>query len=186
MRCALRRPVKHERVDYDGAAVAITHTEVVHTPGPAGDSAGVAGAVAFWLVLLAALVWLLVYRARRQRAIDAISAADEQQRRDAAQVWVKRIKSGAPLDEVKAPGIVPLPGERFFFAQQAQHGQFYKERVYSGKNPALYVPLGHGYRARLGSVSGHSAAAQNFRWDSVGTVYLSTLRLAFRVLDAPI
>jgi hypothetical protein len=130
-----------------------------------------------------ALVVILVVSGARQRGRH--EAAQKQALAQAeAHARIAAIESGK-FDEVAAAGVVPLPGERFFFAESAQHGQFYQERVTRGSNPALYIPLGHGYRLRAGSFTARSGASENFRWDAIGTLYFSNVRLAFKPNDSP-
>jgi hypothetical protein len=98
--------------------------------------------------------------------------------------WLDRINRGA-LPEIHPVGIVPVAGERFFYQQRAQYGQTYPQRVYAGGNRALYIPLGHGFRARVGGNSGHAQTVTNFMWRSYGTVFVSNVRVAFKGDGSP-
>lgn len=77
-------------------------------------------------------------------------------------------------------GIMPLGGEKFYWQQRAQYGQTVSQRVYHSTNPALYLPLGHGMRMRVGGSRGSSANVSSFQWLSYGTVFLSNVRVVFK------
>ena len=63
------------------------------------------------------------------------------------------------------------------------HGQTHKTHVYKSSSPALYVPLGHGFRARVGGSAGQSGTQETFMWDAKGVVYVSNLRICFKPYD---
>ncbi len=75
---------------------------------------------------------------------------------------------------------MPIPGEQFYWEQAAQYGQTVKEHAFRGSNPALYIPLGHGVRARVGGFSGTAGATTNFQWLHSGVVFVSNKRIVFK------
>lgn len=77
-------------------------------------------------------------------------------------------------------GVMPLEAEQFYWEQRSQYGQTVAQRAYKGTNPALYIPLGHGLRMRVGGYSGGSQNISNFQWLSAGTVYISNRRVVFK------
>lgn len=81
------------------------------------------------------------------------------------------------------PGVMPQHNEQFFWEQRAQYGQSQTQRVNRGSTPALYVPLGHGIRARVGGYQGTSQVVTNFTWGPLGTVYVSNMRVLFKSDD---
>jgi hypothetical protein len=86
---------------------------------------------------------------------------------------------------IKPAGIIPLRGENFIFEQQCQHGQTYTQIAHRGSSPALYIPLGHGFRGRIGGYSGTSGKVANFMWDLKGAVYVSNVRIVFKPENDP-
>lgn len=96
-----------------------------------------------------------------------------------------RIESGN-LPTIDPAGVMPQPGETFFWQQRAQYGQTQKQRVFNASTPALYVPLGHGFRARVGGIHGGSQNVQNFVWNGNGTVYVSNMRIIIKLDDGEI
>jgi hypothetical protein len=80
-------------------------------------------------------------------------------------------------------GVMPQPGEQFFWEQRAQYGQTQKEQRSRGSSPAVYIPLGHGIRMRAGGYSGSSQTVTNFAWGPMGTVFLSNHRVLFKTDD---
>lgn len=99
-------------------------------------------------------------------------------------LWLEAIQRGN-LPPITPTGIMPLDGETFFYQQSAQYGQTYHQRVARGSNPALYVPLGHGFRMRVGGYQGTSQNVTNFMWGPMGTVYVSNLRIIFKANGTP-
>lgn len=77
-------------------------------------------------------------------------------------------------------GVMPQGGEQFFWEQRCQYGQTNKQTAHRGANPALYVPLGHGLKVRVGGYQGTSQNTTNFAWGPMGTVYLSNQRILFK------
>ncbi len=137
------------------------------------------------LLIVAAVIVGLVFlvRSLKKDAREAATAATSTQSAIVSQ-WLDRINRGA-LPEINPIGIVPVPGERFFFEQRAQYGQTYAQRVYAGGNRALYVPLGHGFRARVGGNRGYSQTVTNFMWGAYGNVFLSNIRVVFKTDGSP-
>jgi hypothetical protein len=129
-------------------------------------------------IILAVVALVFILRNVAKTNNDRDEAAAQERSANVAQ-WLDQINRGA-LPEIQPDGIVPSPGERFFYEQRAQYGQTFSQRVYAGGNQALYVPLGHGFRARVGGSRGHAQTIANFMWVSYGTVYLSNLRVAFK------
>lgn len=98
--------------------------------------------------------------------------------------WLVAIEQGN-LPAIKPVGIMPQPDETYFYEQAAQYGQTSHQRITRGANPALYVPLGHGFRARVGSYRGASQNVSNFLWGPLGTVFVSNLRIVFKANGLP-
>jgi hypothetical protein len=116
-----------------------------------------------------------------QEASDVITRSDEDP--NVAQ-WLVLIDSGR-LPRITPDGIMPLEGESFFYQQAAQYGQTVAQRIVRGSNPALYVPLGHGFRMRVGGYQGESQQASNFQWGPFGTVMVSSRRIVFKANGSP-
>ncbi len=77
-------------------------------------------------------------------------------------------------------GVMPRNGEQFFWEQRCQYGQTQKRATHRGQNPALYVPLGHGLKVRVGGYQGASQNVTDFAWGPMGTVYVSNQRILFK------
>jgi hypothetical protein len=93
--------------------------------------------------------------------------------------WLKAIEEGN-LPVVHPDGIMTDRGEEFIYQEAARYGQTYAQRVSQGGSPALYIPLGHGFRARVAGYSGTSQTVQNFAWGPQGMVAVSNLRIVFK------
>jgi hypothetical protein len=93
--------------------------------------------------------------------------------------WLQAIDEGN-LPVVHPDGIMTDRGEEFIYQEAARYGQTYAQRVSQGGSPALYIPLGHGIRARVGGYSGTSRTVQNFAWGPQGMVSVSNLRIVFK------
>jgi hypothetical protein len=136
---------------------------------------GIAALFFNWLVLIAVAV--VGPRAgyvptKKQTAADT----------DRIQAQLAAIGSGQITAFVPV-GVMPLPGEEFFWQQRAQYGQTQRQQTSRGSSPALYLPLGHGVRMRVGGYQGSSQTVNNFVWGPMGTVYLSNVRLLFKTDD---
>jgi hypothetical protein len=83
--------------------------------------------------------------------------------RDELQDRFAAIESGH-FAVLKPVGVMPQAGESFIWEQQCQYGQTQTVRTSRGSNPAMYVPLGHGVRMRLGGWQGASKNESNFAW----------------------
>ena len=93
--------------------------------------------------------------------------------------WLKAIEEGN-LPVIYPDGIMSDHGEQFIYQEAARYGQTYTQRVTQGGSPALYVPLGHGFRARLGGYSGSSRTVQHIAWGPEGVVAVSAFRIVFK------
>lgn len=136
-------------------------------------------------VVFVAFVALLIASTRRdtRRRRDS-EIRDRFERETATNEMMKRIATG-DLKQIDAVGVVPLRGERFDFAQDATHGQMHSARAFQANSPALYIPLGHGLRARVAHTKGRSAVENTFMWDAKGTVFASNLRICFKPSESP-
>ena len=83
-------------------------------------------------------------------------------------------------------GVMPQDGEQFYWEQRALYGQTQSQRMSRGSNPALYIPLGHGFKMRLGGYQGSSKQISNFAWGPKGTVYVSNRRILFKADDGEV
>ncbi len=161
------------------SASRATHS-VAHHAQTASSSAQWGTVLTLLLVaILVIVVFLAFSRSKREQAVS-------ENRARSAEIAERLAKiNRAQFDDVQPIGIVSMAGERFIYAQTAQHGQNYKERVYRGSNPALYIPLGHGFRYRAASSRGRSSMSSQFAWDAFGTVYVSQFRIAFKPQGRP-
>jgi hypothetical protein len=98
--------------------------------------------------------------------------------------WLDAIETWN-LPVIRPSGIMPVDGESFVYEQRAQYGQTYIQRITRGGNPALYVPLGHGFRARVGGYQGRSQNVTNFAWGPMGAVLVSNVRIIFKTDGRP-
>jgi hypothetical protein len=144
-------------------AVVIPHGAVHHTGvhhhapvPPAPDQ----GAVFGWYIVAAFLV--------------CIGAAAMTRRPN------ETIAADVPIPQPSENGIVPIAGEKWVGAWRAKIGTTVKSKHYVSGNQALYLPLGHGFRARVGGSRGHSVTDYKFVWSSPGVAYLSNFRIVFK------
>jgi len=98
--------------------------------------------------------------------------------------WLDAVETGN-LPIIRPAGIMPVDGESFVYEQRGQYGQTYSQRITRGGSPALYVPLGRGFRARVGGYQGRSQNVTNFAWGPMGTVFVSNLRIIFKTDGRP-
>lgn len=164
------------------AAVATHHhVRAAVTPRPmsASDVAVMVGSLGAFLLLFGALIAVAVFaiqkftRSRDEREQRAQGSVEELARRRAT------IQSGN-LPQIFPEGIMPVSGEKFFYEQAAQWGQTQSQHQTKGSSPAVYIPLGHGVRARIGGYQSNTQPIANFQWGPHGTISVSNLRLAFK------
>ena len=133
----------------------------------------------FFLAMVGAIIGLVTIGSSHSAARQAKLVAAALEYRNVAEAWIARLDAGT-VSPIRPDGIVPIHGEQFFYGESAQLGAYIKGHRYSSSSPALYVPLGHGLRARVGGSRGRTAPDQQFVWGPHGTVYLSTLRVVFK------
>jgi hypothetical protein len=167
----LRGLVQHKREVHASHAAHPTHAD------PSASYIGV-------FLVVAVVVGLILFVRYTNRIRRESKTAEASARSALVSEWLDRINRG-DLPEIQPVGIVPVPGERFFFEQRAQYGQTYAQRVYAGGNRALYIPLGHGFRARVGGSQGHAQTVSNFMWGAFGKVFVSNIRVAFKTDGSP-
>ena len=132
-----------------------------------------------WIFGPFALPMAALVKAQPQSWTSARSATDS-----ISANWLAGFDQG-DLPPIKPVGVIPVDGESFFYERAAQYGQTYQQRVSSGASPALYVPLGLGFRGRVGGYRGASQNVNTFTWGPMGIVYLSNLRIVFKVTGSP-
>lgn len=132
----------------------------------------------FWAAVIALIIWAVV------RVINRGQARKDQQVKDQQGAQERRaaIERGG-LPQIYPTGIIAAPGEKFIYEQKARWGQTQTHRQSAGASPAIYLPLGHGVRARVGGYKGTSQTITDFQWGSLGTIYVSNMRLAFKADD---
>lgn len=142
-------------------AVVTHHTAGHHhapvAPGP--DE----GAIVGWFVVVAFLLCIGAAVMARKSTASAASIAPQ-------------VAPPPPSEN----GIVPISGEKWVGAWRAIIGTTVKSKHYVSGNQALYLPLGHGFRARVGGSRGHSVTDSKFVWSAPGVAYLSNFRVVFK------
>jgi hypothetical protein len=166
-------------VQHQHAAHAAHGIHSVHAT-PADTTAPYIG----FLIVVAVIVGLVILVRSINKDARKASTAEASAQSVVVSQWLDRVNRGA-LPEIHPVGIVPYPGERFFYEQRAQYGQTHTQRVYSGGNRALYIPLGHGFRARVGGNQGSARTVANFMWGAYGKVFVSNIRVAFKGDGSP-
>lgn len=92
------------------------------------------------------------------------------------EIDLRHIRNGE-LAFFRPTGILPMPGEKFFWSQRCRYGQTSTQMRTSRGYSSVYVPVAGGFGINVGGGRGSSRIDKSFTWGPYGTVYLSDQRI---------